>query len=110
MRTNPRHFPPYELIDPDIVAATADKTRKLERLYHLTHQHAWDGKQVYADLVEKHGPPGEGMDPDVRASLSRIMTILMWGELAAWDISADLALEIDDMDAKMAATAHCRPL
>ena len=31
---------------------------------------------------------------------------MLWGELAAWNISADLALEIPDMDAKMAATAQ----
>jgi hypothetical protein len=46
------------------------------------------------------------MDQATREALARIMTILMWGELAAWNISADLALKIDDLDAKMAATAQ----
>ncbi len=106
MFSKPREFPPYELIDKTIVEQTAHKTRKLERLYHLTQSHAWDGKELFGQLVEKHGPPGTNMDPEVRESLSKLMTVLMWGELAAWNISADLALEIDDMDAKMAATGQ----
>jgi hypothetical protein len=39
--TRPRraraHFPPYELIDRDLVAATEERTRKLARLYHVAH-------------------------------------------------------------------------
>ncbi|MEZ4231888.1 MAG: ferritin-like domain-containing protein [Polyangiaceae bacterium] len=46
------------------------------------------------------------MELKVRAALALVLTVLMWGELAAWNISADLALEIPDMDAKMAATAQ----
>jgi hypothetical protein len=99
-------FPPYELVDPAIIAGAADKTRKLERLYHLTHQHAWDGKAVLGALIDKYGPPGKDMPEETRQALSRVLTLLMWGELAAWNISADLALEIMDTDAKMAATAQ----
>jgi hypothetical protein len=32
--------------------------------------------------------------------------VLLWGELAAWAISADLAERIDDVEAKMAATSQ----
>lgn len=101
-------FPPYEMLDPVAsgIAEADGKTRKLERLYHLTQKHAWDGPGVFGELSERYGEPGEGMDPELRAALSRILTVLMWGELAAWNISADLALEIPDMDAKMAATAQ----
>jgi hypothetical protein len=61
---------------------------------------------VLAGLVDKHGPPGRGMDPATRESLLTVLSVLLWGELAAWSISADLALAIDDMDAKMAATGQ----
>jgi len=99
-------FPPLEMLEQRAVADASGKTRRLERLYHLTQEHSWDGKQVFGGLVDQHGTPGAGMDPELRESLARVMTILMWGELAAWNISADLALKIEDMDAKMAATAQ----
>jgi hypothetical protein len=99
------NFPPYELVEP-AVAAAEDKTQRLRRLYHLTQAHAWDGRAVLAALIEKHGPPGRGMPEDVRGALSRLLATLLWGELAAWNISADLALAIDDTDAKMAATGQ----
>ena len=99
-------WPPYELVDKAALSAARDKSRRLERLYHLTHEHAWDGPSVLGGLVDTHGPPGRGMDPTTRRALLDVSTLLLWGELAAWNISADLALGIDDADAKMAATAQ----
>ncbi|HMJ16271.1 MAG TPA: ferritin-like domain-containing protein [Polyangiaceae bacterium] len=99
-------FPPYELLEGRGARDAHEKTKRLERLYHLTQKHSWDGKTVLAELLERHGAPGAGMPPDTRAALSRVLTLLMWGELAAWNISADLALEIPDVDAKMAATGQ----
>ncbi len=99
-------FPPYELCDSGAVSAAREKSRKLERLYHLTQEHAWDGKAVLGALVDKHGPPGRAMPKETREALAHVLSVLLWGELAAWTISADLALAIDDIDAKMAATAQ----
>lgn len=99
-------FPPYAMLAEGAAENAAEKTRRLERLYHLTQQHSWDGKAVLGALIDKHGPPGTNMPEDTRQALSRLLTVLMWGELAAWNISADLALEIEDLDAKMAATAQ----
>ncbi len=101
-----KDWPPYELVEVPEVAAVQEKSRRLERLYHLTQERAWDGRAVLAALVEKHGPPGRGMDPATRRALVTVLSVLLWGELAAWSISADLALAIDDMDAKMAATGQ----
>ena len=101
-----KSFPPYELLEARGARDAQEKTKRLERLYHLTQKHSWDGKGVLAELITKHGPPGARMSPETREALSRVLTVLMWGELAAWNISADLALQIDDMDAKMAATAQ----
>jgi hypothetical protein len=101
-----RAFPPYQLLEESVIDDAAHKTRRLERLYHLTQQYAWDGKAVLGALVDRHGAPGTSMPDETRRSLSRVLSVLMWGELAAWNISADLALEIEDLDAKMAATAQ----
>lgn len=101
-----KSFPPYEMIEDHAIADATKKTRRLERLYDLTRERSWDGKAVLAELIEKHGPPAKDLDPERRAALKRTLTVLLWGELAAWNISADLALAIEDTDAKMAATAQ----
>lgn len=106
MTSTHANWPPYELVDASAVAAAVEKSRKLERLYHLTQEHAWDGKAVLGALVDKHGPPSRSIPAETRESLAHLLSVLLWGELAAWTISADLALEIEDMDAKMAATAQ----
>ncbi|HEY6562042.1 MAG TPA: ferritin-like domain-containing protein [Polyangiaceae bacterium] len=99
-------FPPYEILQARGAQDAQEKTKRLERLYHLTQKHSWDGKAVLGELLARHGRPGAHMPAETRDALSRILTVLMWGELAAWNISADLALEIGDVDAKMAATAQ----
>jgi hypothetical protein len=106
MMSTRNHWPPYELVDRASIEAAAEKTRRLERLYHLTQEHAWDGKAVLRALVDRHGPPGAHLSPEVRESLAAVTSVLLWGELAAWNISADLALAIEDVDAKMAATGQ----
>jgi hypothetical protein len=101
-----RAWPPYDLVEAPEVAAAEEKSRRLERLYHLTQEHAWDGRAVLAGIVDAHGPPGRGMPQATREALAHVLSVLLWGELAAWSISADLALAIDDLDAKMAATGQ----
>jgi hypothetical protein len=106
--TKPRrardYFPPYSLADRDVVAATEDKTRKLARIYHVAHDQAWNGRAVLKELVDKHG--GVHVPEDKKESLGRVASILLWGELAAWSISADIALKLEDIDAKMAASSQ----
>ena len=98
------NFPPYELADRDLVARTEEQTRKLARLYHVAQEKAWDGRAVLRDLVAKHG--GIHVPEDKREALGRIASVLLWGELAAWSISADLALRLEDPASKMAATSQ----
>jgi hypothetical protein len=97
-------FPPYELADRDLVAATEERTHKLSRLYHVAHEKAWDGRAVLAELTAKHG--GIHFPDDKKEAMGRIAAVLFWGELAAWSISADLALRLEDPAAKMAATSQ----
>ncbi len=82
----------------------AARARRLEGLYHVGQEKAWDGRKVLAELVEKHGPIKIG-DAERRA-LAKVFSIIMWGELAAWKVSAQLAEQIVPLEAKMAATSQ----
>jgi len=97
-------WPPYHLMRRDYLAEAQEKYKKLERLYHVGAQKAWDGKKVLADLLAKHG--GIRLDPGKKRALAEIFSTILWGELAAWSISADLALQLEDTEAKMAATSQ----
>ncbi len=97
-------WPPYRLIEDSLADRTAAKLDKLERLYHVGQQAAWDGRKVLAELIAKHGPPR--LPPERKEAALKLLSILLWGELAAWAISADLAERIDDVEAKMAATSQ----
>lgn len=98
-----RSFPPYELLD-EWAGRASEKTERLERLYHNTREHSWDPRTVLAELEAKHG--GIHVPPERREALGHLFTVLLWGELAAWNIAADLSRELSDVDAKMAATGQ----
>ena len=97
------HFPPYELLH-DWEHRAADKTHRLERLYHQTQARAWDPRAVLDELEAKHG--GIRFPEDKREAMGHVFSVILWGELAAWNIAADLARSLPDVDAKMAATGQ----
>ena len=97
-------FPPYEYGDPSIVGLAQARTDTVARIYHKGHEQAWDGRQVLDELVAKHG--GIAFPDAKREAFSRIASVLLWGELAAWSISADLAVKLEDTPAKMAASSQ----
>ena len=97
-------WPPYHLMERDYLAEAQRKYDKIERLYHVGHRQSWDGKQVLKELLAKHG--GIHLPPTKRKAISEIFATILWGELAAWSISADLALRLEDTEAKMAATGQ----
>lgn len=104
-----REFPPYDLLDAplDLEATAARahaKTRKLERLYHQTQAHAWNPTTVLDELEAKHG--GIHVAAEQREAVGHLFSVILWGELAAWNIAADLARELPDVEAKMAATGQ----
>jgi hypothetical protein len=78
--------------------------RKMENIYHKGQDKAWDGKKVLEELVERHG--GIQLAPEKIAPLRRIFAVIFWGELAAWKVSAELALELEPLEAKMAAVSQ----
>jgi hypothetical protein len=105
MRWSRSHaWPPYGLVEDTIEDRARQKLDKLERLYHVGQDKIWDGRQVLDELIAKHGQPR--LRPEQKDSALRMLSILLWGELAAWAISADLAERIDDVEAKMAATSQ----
>ena len=97
-------FPPYDFGDPSIVGQAEARTSTIARIYHKGHEQAWDGREVMDELIAKHG--GIHFPDDKREAFEKIAAVLLWGELAAWSISADLALKLEDTPAKMAASSQ----
>jgi hypothetical protein len=97
-------FPPYEYGDPGIVGLAQARTDTVARIYHKGHEQAWDGRAVLDELIAKHG--GIHFPADKREAFAAVASVLLWGELAAWSISADLAVKLEDTPAKMAASSQ----
>ena len=97
-------FPPYEYGDPAIVGMAQARTDTVARIYHKGHEQAWDGRTVLDELVAKHG--GIHFPEDKKVAFGKVASVLLWGELAAWSISADLAVKLEDTPAKMAASSQ----
>jgi hypothetical protein len=79
------------------------KTR-LESLYHTGQKQIWDGKTILEYLTRKH--PKVSLDDSKKESLKNILSMILWGEFVAWKMSADLAFDLDEIEAKLAATAQ----
>jgi hypothetical protein len=95
---------PYDMFS---LARSADEAKryvKCERIYHKGQELAWDGKEILPMLLAKHG--GIRISPEQREPLKRLFAIILWGELAAWKISAQLADRLVPVEAKMAATSQ----
>ena len=98
-------FPPYRLIERDYLAEAQQKFARLERLYHVGQKNNWDGHAVLRDLLAKHGGVKK-LPPETKAAIARVFSIILWGELAAWNVSADIAEALEDTEAKMAASGQ----
>lgn len=85
-------------------ADEARRSEKLANIYHRGQDLAWDGRKVLSELIKKHG--GVHLEPSKAQALSRLFGALMWGEMAAWKISAELAERLVPLEAKMAATSQ----
>ncbi len=95
---------PFDMFDALRTGDEARRAEKLASIYHKSQAMAWDGREVLQSLIKKHG--GVNMAPRYREPLSKIFSILMWGELAAWKISAQLADSLVPLESKMAATSQ----
>jgi demethoxyubiquinone hydroxylase (CLK1/Coq7/Cat5 family) len=99
----PQHLP-FDMFEHDYSDTEARRARRMESIYHVGQVKIWDGREVLAELMKKHGRPAMG-DRERRA-LSRIFSTIMWGELGAWKISAQLADRIEPLEAKLAAASQ----
>src|SRR6266540_2324914 len=95
---------PFDMFDAPRAAEEARRASKLAGIYHHGQELAWGGREVMDELIARHGPIR--IAADRQAALGRLFAIIMWGELAAWKISAQLADELVPLEAKMAATAQ----
>ena len=95
---------PFDMFDAPRAAEEARRAYKLANIYHRGQEMAWGGREVLTELIAKHGPIQ--IDADKQAALGRLFAIIMWGELAAWKISAQLADDLVPLEAKMAATSQ----
>jgi hypothetical protein len=95
----------YDMFDLARSAEEARRMVKCQSIYHRGQELAWDGRDVLGELIEKHGGVRIA-DPAKAAALSRVFNIILWGELAAWRISAQLADRLVPLEAKMAATSQ----
>ncbi|MBI4956772.1 MAG: ferritin-like domain-containing protein [Myxococcales bacterium] len=94
----------YDMFALEQSADEAKRLVKCESIYHRGQEMAWDGKDILKMLVDKHG--GIHVAPEKKEALKRIFAIILWGELAAWKISAQLADGLAPLEAKMAATSQ----
>lgn len=101
---NRRSFLPYEMFDIERSAKDAKRFVKMENIYHRGQDLAWDGRKVLDDLVTKHG--GVTIPPHLVEAVRTVFAPILWGELAAWKIAAQLADRIEPLEAKMAATSQ----
>jgi hypothetical protein len=95
---------PYDMFDIRRSASAARRYEKMESIYHRGQALAWDGHQVLDELWQRHG--GSGLEPRQHAAAGRVLGAILWGELAAWRIAAQLADELEPIEAKMAATSQ----
>ncbi len=94
----------FDMFDLARSAEEARASVKLRNIYHRGQDLAWDGRAVLAELIARHG--GIHLGDDKKQALSKVFEIILWGELAAWRISAELAAQIEPLEAKMAATSQ----
>lgn len=95
---------PYGMFDLERSAADARRFDRVGNIYHKGQDLVWNGREVLASLVAKHG--GVHVPEEKHAALWGVFGPILWGELAAWKISAQLADRLEPLEAKMAATSQ----
>lgn len=75
----------------------------LSSVYHKSQKNIWNGKDVLLELINLHSL---NISPEHKNSLIKILGLITYGEYAAWQVSSNLTYEIQDFEAKMAATSQ----
>ena len=80
--------------------------QRLDRIAAAAAAAAWDQDAVLDGLLERHGPPQ--MKPELRDGIGQMLSVILWGELAAWKVSEQLSWELDTPEARRAARSQAR--
>lgn len=99
-----RAWPSQAVLIDEPLALAEERTNRLRRIYEKCANNLWDGPTVFREAVARHG--GIQLDVEKRRALAHPISMLMWGELAAWIVSAELTERLDDPDARMAASSQ----
>ncbi len=99
-----RGWPNEALLIDEPLALAEERTSRLRRIYDNAGRDLWDGPPVLREAMRKHG--GIQLDREKRIALAHPLVGLMWGELGAWIVAAELAQRLEDPDAKMAASSQ----
>lgn len=95
---------PFDMFDKVRDVKELSAARRLAGIYHKGQHKIWSGKEVLPALIEKHG--GVNLPDGQAEAVQALFAIILWGELAAWKVSADLALQLEPLEAKLAATSQ----
>ena len=95
---------PFHMFDSTLADREARRAKRMESIYHVGQDRIWDGRAILAELIAKHGAPK--LPARERKALSSIFSVIMWGELAAWKISARLSDHIVPLEGKLAAASQ----
>jgi hypothetical protein len=76
----------------------------LDKVYHKGQDKIWNGKDVLDSLLERYN--NFELDPEHSFALQNILSIIWWGEYAAWSVASDMSARFDDYGAKMAAVSQ----
>jgi hypothetical protein len=99
-----RSWPSRAALLDEPLALAEKRTDRLRRIYANSARDYWDGPALFREAVAKHG--GIRLSREKREALAHPISMLMWGELGAWIVSAELAERLDDPDARMAASSQ----
>jgi hypothetical protein len=66
--------------------------------------HIWNGKEVLEDLFAKY--ENTEIEADKKKSLTNILSVILWGEYIAWNVSSEMSAQFEEYGAKMAAVSQ----
>ena len=95
---------PLDMFDTAVTDRDVKVGRTLTRIYTSGQKLAWSGDEVLGELLERHGGVKAGVKET--EALQALLAVILWGELAAWKISARLAVDLEPLGAKLAATSQ----
>lgn len=82
--------------------ATMTLNSRLEKLFHASHTHAWNGPEVIRQAAKNRA----ALSPSERTALAQFASLMMAVEMTSWNQSLRLASVLSLPEARLAATAQ----